>query len=249
MISSADILTAVLLGLAGSGHCLTMCGGVNSVVLLRDQPSATSADSLIASSTAPQSTLMIPLFSIGRITSYAFAGFLLGSVGLAVQTLGKGVMHWAHLFAGVLLLAMAAYTGRWWMGLTKLEALMAKPWQLLQPLTSQLIPARTPQAALLLGALWGWLPCGLVYSALAWSALSGGPLQSAALMFAFGLGTLPSMLGAGFFAHQLAGLLQRHNVQQAAAILLLLFALYTIYSALAGLSAGELNHHHSMGHS
>ena len=100
---------------------------------------------------------------------------------------------------------MAAYVGRWWQGLAVLEKLGAPVWAVLQPFASQLLPVRSAPAALAAGALWGWLPCGLVYTTLAWAMLAETPLESALRMLFFGLGTMPAMLGSGLLVDKLAG--------------------------------------------
>src|SRR5690606_8491835 len=110
------------------------------------------------------------------------------------------ILRW---FAGLMLIAMGLYLASWWSGLTKLEAVGAHLWKHLQPFSQRLLPVRTPGQALLLGGIWGWLPCGLVYSALAWSASAASIGEAALLMTFFGLGTLPAVLATGYFAKQI----------------------------------------------
>jgi hypothetical protein len=90
------------------------------------------------------------------------------------------------------------------------------------------MPVSTLPRALLLGAIWGWLPCGLVYSSLLWAASQGSAVESSLLMLAFGLGTLPVLLATGLAAERLTGLLRRRGVRIGAGLLVMLFGLWTL---------------------
>jgi sulfite exporter TauE/SafE len=94
------------------------------------------------------------------------------------------------------------------------------------------MPVRHPAQALALGLLWGWLPCGLVYSTLVWSVSAGGAWQGAALMLAFGLGTLPNLLLMGVAAGAIARLARDARVRQVAGGTVVLFGLWTLWTAL-----------------
>jgi sulfite exporter TauE/SafE len=107
---------------------------------------------------------------------------------------------------------MGLYLAGWWSGLTRVEALGRGLWRHLQPLTSRLIPVHSLPQALTLGALWGWLPCGLVYSTLLWAASQGNATESALLMLAFGLGTWPVLLATGLAADRIIILIS-HRLQ------------------------------------
>jgi hypothetical protein len=133
--------------------------------------------------------------------------------------------------AGLFMVAMGLYIAGWWTGLGRLEQVGGLLWRRLEPFGRRLLPVRRPAQALALGALWGWLPCGLVYSALVWAVSSGGAAQGAALMLAFGLGTLPNLLLMGAAAGTVARLAQRPLVRQAAGGAVLLFGLWTLWSA------------------
>ena len=101
------------------------------------------------------------------------------------------------LFAAAFMIALGLYLADWWRGLALLEKLGMKLWRHIQPLAQRLFPIDNPPQAFLLGLLWGWLPCGLVYSVVAWSLTAGSALDGAKLMLGFGLGTLPALLIAG----------------------------------------------------
>jgi hypothetical protein len=119
---------------------------------------------------------------------------------------------------------------------------------LLQPLGQKLLPVKRHSQAFFLGAVWGWLPCGLVYSALAISATMGDPVDSALVMLAFGAGTLPAVMGAGIFTGFLASLAKAKSLRQVAGVSIIVMALVAFFWPL---SHGEHNHaghehvHHS----
>jgi len=74
-----------------------------------------------------------------------------------------------------------------------------------------------------LGLLWGWLPCGLVYSVLVAALATGSALEGGALMLAFGLGTLPALLAMGMAAVRLKRFLQHLWVRRGSGLLVLTF--------------------------
>jgi sulfite exporter TauE/SafE len=133
-----------------------------------------------------------------------------------------------RVLAGLLLIAMGLYLAGWWSGLTRIEALGRNLWRVIQPLTKHFMPVTSAPKALVLGALWGWLPCGLVYSTLLWAASQGNALNSAALMLAFGLGTLPVLMATGLAAERVTALLRRQGIRMAGGILVMLFGLWTL---------------------
>ena len=94
------------------------------------------------------------------------------------------------------------------------------------------MPVRSPGQALVLGLLWGWLPCGLVYSMLVWAVSAGDALRGAALMLCFGLGTLPNLLAMGLVAGGLASHLRQGWVRHLAGALVIGFGLYTLWQAV-----------------
>jgi sulfite exporter TauE/SafE len=127
------------------------------------------------------------------------------------------------------MVVMGLYIAGWWQGAAYLERAGGVVWRRLQPFTHTLLPADTLPKALLLGALWGWLPCGLVYTTLLWAGtVSNNSLTSASLMLVFGAGTLPALLTSALLARQLKQLLQRSGVRQGAGLLVILFGLATL---------------------
>jgi sulfite exporter TauE/SafE len=135
---------------------------------------------------------------------------------------------------------MGLYLADWWRGLTKIESLGRYVWVYIQPLGKCLMPVDNIPKALLLGALWGWLPCGLVYAALATAMTQPAPIMAASAMLAFGLGTLPAVLAAGFAAQQLTRFLQQRQVRMGLALIIIVFGVWTIW--------GGLDHSHEHEH-
>lgn len=217
------LLSAFLLGLFGSGHCLAMCGGFAAalqVMMQQQQLSRLTIWRLTLSS------------ALGRLSSYALAGALFGAFGAQLAGSHGIAPALLKLLSGLMLLAMALYLGRWWFGLLKLEKAGQLIWRHIQPRLSALLPLDSGRKAFVYGLGWGYLPCGLVYSALSWAIGSASAGAGALWMFCFGLGTLPAVLLAGQSAQTLLRFQQQWMVRQLLAISLLCYAVYTIYLAL-----------------
>ncbi|MFJ3447397.1 sulfite exporter TauE/SafE family protein [Pseudomonas sichuanensis] len=207
--------SALVLGLLGGGHCLGMCGGLMGALTLAIPPEQRN-----------RRLRLLLAYNLGRILSYAAAGLLLGLAGVALASspLAIGL----RVVAALLLIAMGLYLAGWWSGLTRIEALGRGLWRHIQPLATRLLPVSSLPRALLLGALWGWLPCGLVYSTLLWAASQGDALHSGALMLAFGLGTWPVLLATGLAAERVGSVLRKRGVRMAGGVLVILFGLWTL---------------------
>ncbi|MDH4551563.1 MULTISPECIES: sulfite exporter TauE/SafE family protein [Pseudomonas] len=207
--------SALVLGLLGGGHCLGMCGGLMGALTLAIPPEQRG-----------KRLRLLLAYNLGRIFSYACAGLLLGVAGWAVASSPAALA--LRVTAALLLIAMGLYLAGWWSGLTRIEALGRGLWRHIQPLASRLLPVSSLPRALLLGALWGWLPCGLVYSTLLWAASQGNAGYSAVLMLAFGLGTWPVLLATGLAAERVNALLRRRSVRVAGGVLVMLFGVWTL---------------------
>lgn len=210
-----QLLSALILGLLGGGHCLGMCGGLMGALTLATAPERRA-----------QRLRLLLAYNAGRILSYTLAGLLLGLAGWALASGPLAIV--LRGIAGVLLIVMGLYLAGWWSGLTRIEALGRGLWRNLQPVARRFMPITSPSRALVLGGLWGWLPCGLVYSTLLWAASQGDALHSAALMLAFGVGTLPVLLATGLAAERLGNLLRKRGVRTAGGLLVMLFGLWTL---------------------
>ena len=207
--------SALILGLLGGGHCLGMCGGLMGALTLAIPPEQRG-----------RRLRLLLAYNLGRILSYACAGLLLGLAGWAVASSPAALA--LRVVAALLLIAMGLYLAGWWGGLTRIETLGRGLWRHIQPVASRLLPVSSVPRALLLGALWGWLPCGLVYSTLLWAASQGNAGYSAALMLAFGVGTWPVLLATGLAAERVNILLKRRSVRVAGGVLVMLFGIWTM---------------------
>jgi len=207
--------SALVLGLLGGGHCLGMCGGLMGALTLA-----------IPAEQRGRRLRLLVAYNLGRILSYACAGLLLGLAGWALASSPAAMA--LRVVAALLLIVMGLYLAGWWSGLTRIEALGRGLWRHIQPLASRLMPVSSVPRALLLGALWGWLPCGLVYSTLLWAASQGNAGYSAALMLAFGVGTWPVLLATGLAAERVNALLRRRSVRMAGGVLVILFGMWTL---------------------
>lgn len=215
----ADLLpllgSALVLGLLGGGHCMGMCGGLMGALTLAIPPAQRG-----------RRLRLLVAYNVGRVLSYTAAGLMLGMAGWAVAN--SPAVFVLRIIAALLLIAMGLYLAGWWSGLTRIEAMGRGLWRHIQPVASRLLPVSSLPRALLLGALWGWLPCGLVYSTLLWAASQGDALYSAGLMAAFGLGTWPVLLATGLAAERVNRLLRRRSVRVAGGMLVVLFGVWTL---------------------
>jgi hypothetical protein len=214
---------AIVVGLLGSSHCLGMCGGIVAALNMGVADGPTGK---------PKSLLVYQLsYNGGRISSYLLVGLLAGSLGAGLTQLGISPLA-GKLVAAAFMVALGLYLANWWRGLALLEKLGAKLWRHIQPLGNRLFPIRNPLQAYLLGLLWGWLPCGLVYAIVAWSLTTGNAYDGAMLMLGFGLGTLPAMLIAGKVFSFFKGWVQSPLVRTSAGVILIAFGLYSGFTGL-----------------
>ena len=217
-ISDMSVLAMLLIGLMGASHCVGMCGGI------------VAALGFVTETRARRWPILLS-YNLGRILSYSMAGALVGLLGL----FGREYLFlgpWLRGLSGVLLILMGLYLADWWRVLTWLERGGQYVWRYLQPLGNGLFRVTGAGRGFLFGMLWGWLPCGLVYSALAFAAATTEPLSGALAMAAFGVGTLPAMLAGGFFSTQLKQWLQGRVLRSLMALVLIVFGTWILWSAM-----------------
>lgn len=220
-----ELGSAFALGLAGAGHCLGMCGGIAAALQLG----------------GAKGTGMTLAYHGGRITSYTLLGgalgFAAGSIDIAAWTMSL------RYLAGILLVAMGLYIADWWRALQWLERGGALLWRPVQRWSGKLLPLRHWYQGAALGLCWGLMPCGLIYSSLAWAATAQDAGTSALMMLFFGLGTLPAMLATSFGAGAVQSLLRRRGLKIVLGILLILSGLWTLYLTFShGNHDGHGNH-------
>jgi sulfite exporter TauE/SafE len=230
---------ALLLGLFGSTHCIGMCGGLSGALAFALPPGASTSRRL----------LLLGAMGLGRISSYALLGALAG----ALLPGAVGGLPLARIVAGVLLALMGLSIAGWSTALAPLERAGHQAWQRIGPRALKRGRIDAVGTALLTGMAWGWLPCGLVYSTLAWAASGGESARGAVLMLGFGLGTLPAVMASGAMAASLRATLQRRELRAVIGLLLIGFGIWTIAAALrhgghAQHTQLEMHNHHGHEH-
>lgn len=226
MSGETQLLAAFVVGLLGGVHCVGMCGGiVGALVFGLPEERRRELGSLMP---------FLLAYNGGRLVSYTVAGALLGGVGwlAANLTLVYRAQQALAVVAGLFMVALGCYLAGWWMGLRRLERAGGYVWRRMEPIGRRLLPVANAPHAFLLGLLWGWLPCGLVYSVLVWSISAGSAVSGGLLMLSFGLGTLPTLLAAGAFAGRLSAFVRRIWVRRLAGGTVVLFGLVTLAQAL-----------------
>jgi uncharacterized protein len=216
-----SFLSAFLVGLLGGGHCVGMCGGIVSAVSMH-LPNQTKNQPKI---------LFLIAYNAGRILSYTLAGALAGLLGASSFFLNHvlPIQHLLYFMSSLMLILLGLYLAGFWYGITYIENAGRSLWEKLQPYSKKFIPVQNLKQAFALGGLWGWLPCGLVYSVLIAAIATGSALNGGLLMLAFGLGTLPTLLAMGITAVKLKTALQNIWVRRVSGLLVLGFGLVGIY--------------------
>ena len=224
-----------------------MCGGiVGAFGVAAPTRVAFPIPVVTLSSTPPISEsplLRVLLFNAGRITSYMLAGAVMagivGSVSLFINL--TVLQKVGYVAANLMLIALGLSLMQVWSGIAQLEKLGQLLWKRLQPLLKVFIPIEKPWQAFALGAIWGWVPCAMVYSVLLTALMTGSALQGALVMLAFGLGTLPLLITMGWLSQSLPTFFRKAQVRFLAGLLVLLFGLLGVYRLLTGLSHGWLD--------
>jgi len=226
-LNPEPLLAAFLVGLLGGTHCFGMCGGIvgalSSGLSLELQ---TSRWRLVAAQLA---------YNGGRISSYVFAGVLLGLFG---QQLGEaGLLQGfplGRMIGGVVMILFGIYLAGWWQSLLWLEKAGAHLWKYIEPFGRRYIPVRSAAEAFLLGLVWGWLPCGMVYAVLALALTSGSGAEGGLLMLAFGLGTLPALLTIGLAYNTLNRFIRDPRIRMLAGIIVIVMGIFMLLANPSG---------------
>jgi sulfite exporter TauE/SafE len=214
-MSEFSLIAVFFVGLLGGVHCLGMCGSLVGIFTAQ----------------LPRDGNRWPFhlaYSSGRIASYTLAGALVGLLGQAGMLLRDQVpvQHLLFALSSLTLIALGLYLAGLSGAVRSIEKLGGGLWQRIQPYTKRLLPVTSVPRALALGALWGWLPCGLVYSVLITALASGDAAHGASIMLAFGLGTLPNLLAIGLFWERLRHWVQSPRVRLAAGLIVAGFGAY-----------------------
>lgn len=236
-----SFFTALTIGFLGSTHCVGMCGGIVGAL------NAGLNDELPRHRGQPRFPRFAYhfVYNAGRILSYSVAGAIAGLAGAQSAKIPLGLaLPVGGVIAGLFMIALGLYLAGWWPAFAGVEKAGQYVWKYIQPLGKTLLPVKSPLHALGLGLVWGWLPCGLVYSALALALLSASPTQGALLMLGFGLGTLPMLLAMGRAYEYLGRAARKPVVRRLAGVAVILFGVYTLLTVGSG--RGPL--HASTGH-
>jgi hypothetical protein len=220
------LLAALLAGLLGGVHCVGMCGGIVAAFSFRTDGST------------PPFRLHLA-YNLGRVSSYTLFGAVAGALGGSLTLTGlMPVQIGLYVLAQVVMILLGLYLAgfnRWVLVFERAGGVL---WQRVRPLFQKLLPVKSTPQAVAAGMAWGWLPCGLVYSVLVSALASGSATSGAALMLAFGLGTLPNLLGVALFARQIQPFMQQRWVRRAAGLTVAGFGVWglatLVRSALSG---------------
>jgi sulfite exporter TauE/SafE len=253
-MNAAQLLPVFVVGLAGSIHCVGMCGGIVTAMSATVRSSRTVIPAhagihaeyplrrSMGSRVRGNDVSLVLAYNAGRISSYMLAGGLAGGLASGARNMAAvaGIQLGLYWLANLMLIALGLYLMNAWHGLAILEQGGRVLWQRAQPIIAPamktLMPADTAPKSYALGALWGWLPCGMVYSVLTTALLSGSAADGAALMLAFGLGTLPMLTGLGMLGARLQQAMQRRQVRIACGLLVLAFGVLGLARAAGGVT-------------
>jgi len=223
---NGSYLAALVIGLLSSLHCIGMCGSIIGTLTYSLSPQIRNNKTLLFT--------VVLNYNLGRIISYALAGALVGMLEIFLRLpFTQGQAHRILQIVSALIMSGAGlYLAGWFPRFAYIERMGTRFWKILEPYGRRLIPVRSRTQALLFGMIWGWLPCGLIYTALALAATTGDVVQSALTMFAFGLGTLPAVMGVGIITPLLTRLAKAQRFKRFVGILFIVVALLAAFPSL-----------------
>lgn len=216
---TSSYLIAFAMGLFSSMHCIGMCGSIIGTLTLSLSPEIRN-----------NKMRLLPFvfnYNLGRVASYTIAGSLAGIIGVLMvmpfdNVHGHRVLQ---VLSALFMMCAGLYIAGWFPRFAYIEKIGRHFWKKIEPFGRKLIPVKTHTHAYLFGMVWGWLPCGLVYSALALAATTGDVVKSALLMLAFGLGTLPAVMGVGIMTSILTRLSRTQRFKQVIGLFMIALAL------------------------
>lgn len=216
---TTSYLVAFAMGIATSMHCVGMCGSIIGTLTLSLSPDVRNSKKLLMP--------FVFNYNIGRITSYTLAGTIAGVVESFIPAPFTEINGYRvlQIISAVIMASSGLYIAGWLPRFAYIEKMGIHIWKTLEPYGRKLIPVKDPIQAFLFGMVWGWLPCGLVYTALALALATGDISKSALTMFAFGLGTLPAVMGVGIMTGSLTRLSRMQRFKQAVGLFMILLAL------------------------
>ena len=217
------LLSAFVVGLLGGVHCVGMCGGIVGALTFSLPERVRRETGLLLAYTLA--------YNFGRILSYVLAGAMFGWLGALLLAAGGGWAAWLlRTVAALVTVAIGLYVAGWFPRFARVERLGEPLWRQLEPLGRRLLPVRTLRRAALYGAIWGWLPCGLVYAMLIAAPAQSSVVGGAVYMGLFGVGTLPVLLGTGLLAGRLRELAGRSGPRAVGGLTVVGLGLFTLLS-------------------
>jgi hypothetical protein len=232
MDDPVTLSSAFLLGFFSTLHCVGMCGGIIGALSL-SLPVAIRNNK-------PKLFTFVLAYNLGRIISYSAAGLIAGAVGTGVlQSAGLDQGHAVLRLIGItMMVAIGLYLTGWLPQLASIEKIGIPIWKSLEPIGRKLVPVASLPKALAYGLIWGWLPCGLVYFVLIWALTAGDAIHGALTMLAFGLGTLPTLITAGFMTSWITRFAHSSRARQVVGLLIIAMAIGSLFIPM------EHHHHH-----
>lgn len=227
---------AFLIGLVSTVHCIGMCGSIMGALSL-------SLPARIRDNKVHRFSF-VTCYNLGRILSYSLAGLIAGSIGIGLfEGSGFSSGHTVlQAIGAIMMVAIGLYLAGWLPQLSYFEKAGAPVWRRLEPIGRSMMPVDTFGKAFIYGMVWGWLPCGLVYTVLIWTLTSGSAINGAMTMMAFGLGTLPTLIAAGVMTSWLTRFAQSPTTRRTIGVLIILMALASLYFSI-GIDHSEHMHH------
>jgi sulfite exporter TauE/SafE len=230
--SAAPLIAALLAGLLGSAHCLGMCAGISGLFAMHAEKAGLRRH-------LPRALA----YNGGRLVSYAILGMTVAALGSRFTGLAPALAGPVRIAAAVIIILIGLQIAFDIRLLAGLERMGGRLWERVAPLARGLMPVTNVPRAIGLGLLWGFLPCGLVYSVLLLAAASDSPTGGAFVMLVFGLGTTPAMVLSGLGAAQLAEVMRRRGTRLGAGLLIVALGVFTLTMPVISLFSSGGHHH------
>ncbi len=231
MSDPITLTAAFLLGFFSTMHCIGMCGGIIGALSLSLPLETRNNKAKLFS--------FVLSYNIGRISSYGIAGLIAGAIGAtALQSAGFEQGNAVLRMIGVsMMVAIGLYLTGWLPQLARIEKIGIPIWKRLEPIGRKLVPVTSIPKALSYGLIWGWLPCGMVYFVLIWALSAGDAINGALIMLAFGAGTLPTLISAGFMTSWITRFAHSTRARQVVGLLIIAMAIGSLFIPMS-------HHHH-----